>query len=46
LRDAKYYKCTNCGYEFLARSASLTCPRCKSNELEVKDIKSLTDIED
>ena len=44
--DAKYYRCKDCGYEFLAKSASPECPRCKSIELEDKDLKTLTGMDD
>jgi predicted Zn-ribbon and HTH transcriptional regulator len=46
LGDAKYYKCEDCGYEFLAKNASPACPRCKSSELEARDLKNLIGMDD
>jgi predicted Zn-ribbon and HTH transcriptional regulator len=41
LEGASYYKCKDCGYEFLAKMQNPTCPRCKSPKLENRDMKSL-----
>ncbi len=46
LDEATYYKCSGCGYEFLSKIKNPTCPRCKSNKLEVEDIKSLAGFEE
>jgi predicted Zn-ribbon and HTH transcriptional regulator len=38
---AKYLKCKHCGYEFLSRTATSTCPKCKNQTFEEKDSKAL-----
>ena len=39
--EATYYKCGDCGYEFLANAANPACPKCQSHKLEKKDLKAL-----
>ena len=39
--DAKYLKCGKCGYEFLSKTGNSTCPKCKGQTLEKKDVKGL-----
>jgi predicted Zn-ribbon and HTH transcriptional regulator len=46
LEGASYYKCSNCGYEFLAKTQNAACPRCKSTKLEDKNIKSLAGMDE
>ena len=41
MEDALYYRCSGCGYEFLARTESPACPRCKNRKLEKKDMEAL-----
>jgi predicted Zn-ribbon and HTH transcriptional regulator len=40
--DAKYLKCGKCGYEFLSKTGKSTCPKCKSQTLEEKDMSDLS----
>jgi predicted Zn-ribbon and HTH transcriptional regulator len=46
LEDALFYRCGECGYEFLAKTQTAVCPRCKSTRLEAKDIKYLAGIDE
>jgi predicted Zn-ribbon and HTH transcriptional regulator len=46
MEDATFYKCGDCGYEFLAKAGTPACPRCKSNKLETKDIRTLAQIDE
>ena len=41
MNDTKYFKCRQCGYEFLAKTPNPTCPKCKSQNVEAKDMKGL-----
>ena len=41
MEGASYYKCSECGYEFLSKTKNPACPHCKSTKLESKDIKAL-----
>jgi len=38
---AGYYKCSDCGYEFLSKTEDPKCPRCKSSNAESKDIHGI-----
>ena len=44
--DASYYKCSDCGYEFLAKTETPACPRCKSQKIEAKDVKTLAGLDE
>jgi len=41
MEKAAYYRCADCGYEFLSRRKKARCPKCGSDQLEVKDTKVL-----
>ena len=44
--DAKFFKCGKCGYEFLSETLNSTCPKCKNQTLEQKDMKALSGFDD
>ena len=44
--DASYYRCNECGYEFLAKTERPACPRCKNTKLEKKDVKTLSGLDE
>jgi len=46
LDQVDFYKCANCGYEFLAKSKDAICPRCKGRKLEDKGIGALAGLDD
>ena len=45
LNEASYFKCGACGYEFLSKSKNPTCPHCKSDKLQSKDIKAIAGLD-
>ncbi len=46
LDDAAYYKCGACGYEFLSKGKKPTCPRCRNDKLESKDIRVVVGLDE
>jgi predicted Zn-ribbon and HTH transcriptional regulator len=44
--DAKFLRCGKCGYEFLSKALNSSCPKCKSQTLEEKDMKTLSSFDD
>jgi len=41
MQDANYFKCGDCGYEFLSNSKTPACPQCDADKLEKMDVKKL-----
>jgi len=41
LQETMYFKCSGCGYEFLSRSKTPICPKCKTDKLEKMDVSRL-----
>jgi rubrerythrin len=45
LLDVSYYKCIECGYEFLAKTEGSKCPRCGNSKMEKKDVSGLNGLD-
>jgi len=41
LQNTNFFKCKDCGYEFLSNAKEPTCPKCKGKQMEKKDIGQL-----
>jgi predicted Zn-ribbon and HTH transcriptional regulator len=44
--EAKFFRCGKCGYEFLSKTLNSTCPKCKGQTLEEKDMKNMSSFDD